>query len=80
MFRKRLDQVLSIYSFTSKVRLRMYPWWLVKLLPFFARELTAGGFQDVAKYGVSQYYPNMYFSTIIATALKPLKMWKPKCY
>ena len=31
-------------------------------------------------YRVSQNYPNMYFSTIIATALKPLKMWIPKFY
>ena len=29
-------------------------------------------------YRVSQNYPNMYFSTIISTALKPLKMWMPK--
>ena len=29
-------------------------------------------------YRVSQNYPNMYFSTIISTALKPLKMWIPK--
>ena len=31
-------------------------------------------------YRVSQNYPNMHFSTIIATALKPLKMWIPKLY
>ena len=31
-------------------------------------------------YRVSQNYPNMYFSTIITTALKPLKMWTPKFY
>ena len=30
------------------------------------------------EYRVSQNYPNMYFSTIISTALKPLKMWIPK--
>ena len=29
-------------------------------------------------YRVSQNYPNMHFSTIISTALKPLKMWIPK--
>ena len=29
-------------------------------------------------YRVSQNYPNMYLSTIISTALKPLKMWIPK--
>ena len=29
-------------------------------------------------YRVFQNYPNMYFSTIISTALKPLKMWIPK--
>ena len=28
-------------------------------------------------YRVSQNYPNMYFSTIISTALKPLKTWIP---
>ena len=27
---------------------------------------------------VSQNYPNIYFSTIISTAVKPLKMWIPK--
>ena len=31
-----------------------------------------------ASYRVSQNYPNMHFSTIIGTALKPLKMWIPK--
>ena len=31
-------------------------------------------------YRVSQNYPNMYFSTIISTALKTLKMWIPKRY
>ena len=33
---------------------------------------------QILKYRVSQNYPNMYFSTIISTALKPLKMWIPK--
>ena len=32
----------------------------------------------VETYRVSQNYPNMYFSTIISIALKPLKMWIPK--
>ena len=32
----------------------------------------------VTFYRVSQNYPNMYFSTIISTALKPLKMWISK--
>ena len=32
----------------------------------------------VHRYRVSQNYPNMYFSTIISTALKLLKMWIPK--
>ena len=35
---------------------------------------------DIGTYRVYQNYPNMYFSTIIATALKPLKIWIPKFY
>ena len=38
------------------------------------------GNPSFATYRVSQNYPNMYFSTIISTALKPLKMWIPKFY
>ena len=53
---------------------------LISDAPAHVHHLPDTGDTQVTMYRVSQNYPNMYFSTIISTALKPLKMWIPKFY
>ena len=66
-YRCRSFLFLLVFAREPRVFARVPP----KLFDF--AKFASGG-----TYRVSQNYPNMYFSTIISTALKPLKMWIPK--